>query len=174
MRLHSAVVMQSDTSCLCEGWACDEEGTAQTGTATSNTICAHRWPPDSGRAFRSVLGGMKALSSLVGHDIIFHSARKVMTGSNPHWSNAFTKAPLFPWSHHPWSASPRRCDEPQSYPIQPNSHTRTQCRMTRAAGSLNAALKLNVEKLLGRIHQKMRQSKIKLRNTGGLYCRAFL
>jgi len=60
---------------------------------------------------------MKALSSLAGHDIIFHSARKMMTGSTPHWINAFIKPPLFPWPHIiPGLQSPQRHDGPQHIP----------------------------------------------------------
>lgn len=60
---------------------------------TKFPICADLCPYDSCAwsewAFRSILGGMKALSSWAGHDIIFHSAWKVMTGSNPYRINVF-------------------------------------------------------------------------------------
>ena len=68
---------------------------------------------------------MRALSSLAGHDIIFHSAREVMTRSNPYWINAFMKAPLFPWSHIiPGLQSPQRHDQPLHIPLsRPQTHT---------------------------------------------------
>lgn len=88
---------------------------------TNISICARFCPFDLwaqlGWAFRNILGGMKALSSLAGHDIISHSARKVMTGSNPYWINAFMKALLFPWSHIiPGLQSLQRQGEPQCIP----------------------------------------------------------
>lgn len=88
--------MQSGDCCPCKAEEHGNEGklvslaqlrlTLPVLTPTNIPICAHLCPYDScalsGWAFRGILGGMKALSSWAGHDIIFHSAWKVMTGSN--------------------------------------------------------------------------------------------
>lgn len=132
----SAILMQSGVSCPCKDREHGNEGrlvslaqlrlTLPMVSPTNIPICAHLCPHDlcarSGWAFRSILGGMKALSSLAGHDIIFHSARKVMTGSNPYWINAFMKPPLFPWSHTtpgPHSPETRRTTV---HPAQPSTN----------------------------------------------------
>lgn len=136
---YSAFLMQSGDSCPCKAWEHGNEGIfvslAQLRlplpmlSPTNIPICAHLCPSDlcarPGWAFRSILGGMKALSSLAGHDIISHSARKVMTGSNPYWINAFMKAPLFPWSHTiPGLQSPETW-RTTVYPTQPSTNPHT-------------------------------------------------
>lgn len=135
-----AFIMQSADSCPCNAWEHGNERTlvslAQLRlnlpmlSPTNITVHAHLCPSDlcarSRWAFRSILAGMKALSSLAGHDIISHSARKVMTGSHPYWINAFMKASLFPWSHTPSLAcSLQRHNEPQLNPTQPSTNPHT-------------------------------------------------
>lgn len=109
-RLHSSLLMQSEDSCFSKPWEHGNEGkvvllvqlrpTLPVLSPTDIPICAHHCLHDpcaqAGWALRGILGGMKALSSLAGHDIIIHSAQKVMTGSNPYRINAFMKTPLFP------------------------------------------------------------------------------
>lgn len=132
-------LMQSEDSCPRQAWEHGNEGklvllaqlrlTLPMLSPTNIPICAHHCPHDlcarSGWAFRAILGGMKALSSLAGHDIIFHSARKVMTGSNPYRINAFMKTPLFPWSHTiPGLQSPET-RRTTMYPTQPSTNPHT-------------------------------------------------
>lgn len=108
--LHSSLLMQSEDSCFSKPWEHGNERkvvllvqlrpTLPMLSPTDIPICAHHCLHDpcaqAGWALRGILGGMKALSSLAGYDIIIHSAQKVMTGSNPYRINAFMKTPLFP------------------------------------------------------------------------------
>lgn len=111
---------------LCKAWDHGNEGKLVSLTHSANShLCPYDLCAQSEWAFRSIFEGMKALSSLAGHYIIFHSPRKVMTGSNPYWINAFMKAPLFPWSHTIRGLQSPGTWRTTVYPTQPSTNPHT-------------------------------------------------
>lgn len=71
-------------------------------------------------AFSSILGGMKALSSLAGYDIIFHSATNVMTDSKSLLDQCFYEGSTVSMAtHHLWPAVSTQSWQTTAYPTQP-------------------------------------------------------